>query len=149
MLIAHRLIRKKDRSPETPFDSITLDSGGRHRRRIRLTSDSGRDLLIDLHEAAFMHHGDALEVEGGLVEVRAAPEPLLEISAKNAPSLMRVAWHLGNRHTPAELTGGAIYIRPDHVLEHMAEGLGAKVKHVSRAFEPEAGAYEHGHDHHH
>ena len=94
-----------------------------------------------------MRHGDVLEVECGLIEVRAAPEPLLEIVANDAQGLSRVAWHLGNRHTAAELTDGAIYIQPDHVLEHMVEGLGAMVKHISRAFEPEAGAYDRGHDH--
>ncbi len=147
MLIANRLIRKRERGAEAPFDSLTLDSAGRYRRRIRAICDGGGEVLIDLPEASFMRHGDVLEVECGLIEVRAAPEPLLEIVANDAQGLSRVAWHLGNRHTAAELTDGAIYIQPDHVLEHMVEGLGAMVKHISRAFEPEAGAYDRGHDH--
>lgn len=147
MLVANRLIRKSERNAECAFDSITLDSGGRYHRRIRVTSDGGRDVMIDLKEASFMHHGDALEVEGGLIEVHATPEPLLEITANDALMLARLAWHLGNRHTAAELTNGAIYVQPDHVLEHMIEGLGATVRHVSRTFEPESGAYVHRHDH--
>ncbi len=147
MLIATRLIRKHDRGGETPRDSITLDSDGRHLRRARLTSDGGLAVLVDLADASFLQHGDALAVEGGVLEIRAAPEQLLEIIAPDALSLSRLAWHLGNRHTPAELTEGAIFIQPDHVLQEMAKGLGAEVRPVMRAFQPELGAYGHGHDH--
>jgi urease accessory protein len=147
MLIANRLIRKQNRTSEAPMDSVTLDSDSRYLRRARAVSDVGQAVLIDLHEATFLQDGDALAVEGGLIEVRAAPEELLEIKAQNALSLARLAWHLGNRHTPAEITADAIYIQPDHVLQHMAEGLGAAVTSVTRAFQPEMGAYGHGHDH--
>jgi urease accessory protein len=147
MLIANRLIRKQDRTSEVPVDSVTLDSDGRHLRRARAVSDGGQAVLIDLLEASFLQQGDALAVEGGLIEVRAAPEKLLEIKAQEALLLARLAWHLGNRHTPAEITADAIYIQPDHVLQHMAEGLGAAVTSVMRAFQPEMGAYGHGHEH--
>jgi urease accessory protein len=147
MFIANRLIRKQERSAETPIDSVTLDSDHRYLRRARAVLDSGQAILIDLHETSFLQQGDALAVDGGLVEVRAAPEELLEIKAQNALALTRIAWHLGNRHTPAELTADAIYIQPDHVLRHMAEGLGAAVVSIMRAFQPELGAYGHGHDH--
>jgi urease accessory protein len=147
MLIANRLIRKQDRSAEAPADFVTLDSDRRHVRRARAISDGGRALLIDLHEAIFLQPGDALAAEDGLIEVRAAPEELLEIRAQDALSLARLAWHLGNRHTPAELTADSIYIQPDHVLQRMAEGLGATVTSVTRAFQPEMGAYGHGHEH--
>jgi urease accessory protein len=147
MLIANRLIRKQDRTSEVPVDSVTLDSDGRHLRRARAVSDGGQAVLIDLLETSFLQQGDALAVEGGLIEVRAAPEKLLEIKAQEALLLARLAWHLGNRHTPAEITADAIYIQPDHVLQHMAEGLGAAVTSVMRAFQPEMGAYGHGHEH--
>jgi urease accessory protein len=145
MLAANRMIRKPDRGGETPIDSLTLDSDGRHVRRARVTSDGGRDILIDLAEAAFLHNGDALAVEGGVIEIRAAAEPLLEIKVTDALSLARLAWHLGNRHTAAELTPGAIFIQPDCVLKEMADGLGAAVTEVSRPFQPETGAYGHSH----
>lgn len=146
MLTASRLIRKADRSAEASFDTLTLDSDGRHLRRARVTSDGGRAVLIDLYEASFMQDGDALAVvEGGLIEIRAAPEQLLEIKTPDALSLARIAWHLGNRHTAVELTPEAIFIQPDHVLQQMAEDLGAGVRPVLRGFKPEAGAYGHAH----
>ena len=131
------------------LDSVTLDSDSRHVRRLRVTTGSGRAVMIDLAEATVLRHGDALAVEEGLIEIRAAPEPLLEITMPSAAGLARIAWHLGNRHTQAELTPEAIFIQPDHVLEHLAQHLGGTVRTVSRPFQPEAGAYGHGHGHDH
>jgi urease accessory protein len=89
--------------------------------------------------------GDALKLEdGSLVVVRAAPEKLLEITAENPLRLMTIAWHIGNRHTPAEITADAIYIADDHVLAEMIRGQGCAAKSVMRAFRPQKGAY---HDH--
>ncbi len=135
-------------------DSITLDRQSRYRRRVLLTTDSGRELLLDLPEATYLAHGDGLAVEGGAVLVKAAAEDLLEIHAHDALALATIAWHLGNRHTPAEITRGAIYIQPDHVLAELVEQLGAHVHRVRRPFEPEGGAYggkgplHSGHHHH-
>ena len=39
-----------------------------------------------------------------MVEVVAEPEPLAEIRAADPLALTRVAWHLGNRHLPTEMT---------------------------------------------
>jgi urease accessory protein len=149
MLVANALIRRRERDSSPALDVITLDSDGRARRRFRVTSDGGRDVLIDLAEASFLQEGDALETEAGLFEIRAAPEPLLEIRATDPLSLARLAWHLGNRHTAAELTEGALYIQPDHVLQELMTRLGAAVQPVSRPFNPEGGAYHHSHDHGH
>ncbi len=144
-----------------PLDTVTLDHDARSRRRFRATTDGGRDVLIDLAEALHLAHGDRLEVDGGFIEVRAAAELLLEIRAVNPLTLARIAWHLGNRHTAAEMTDGAIYIQPDHVLRDMVRGLGAETHDVTRPFDPEGGAYgghrsqqahghhDHGHAHHH
>ena len=132
-----------------------------------MTSDGGVEFLLDLPEATYLAHGDALLLDDGtLIVVAAAPEPLLEIRTHGPLELARIAWHIGNRHTPAEIVPGAIYIQPDHVLEEMVTGLGAHVHHVTRPFEPEGGAYggkgplhkghhhgghhhHHGHDHNH
>ena len=142
MLRASSIVRRADIGKRIAIDTITLDRAARHRRRIVLTTDRGHEFLLDLPEATYLGHGDALEIEGGgLVEVVAAAEALLEIHAHDALALARIAWHIGNRHTPAEIADGAIYIHPDHVLEEMVIGLGAHVHHVHRPFDPEGGAY--------
>jgi urease accessory protein len=151
---ATQLLRKADLKGRISVDTITLDRVSRYRRRIALTSDRGHEFLLDLPEATYMADGDGLVLESGvLMRVVAAAEPLLEIHAHDVAALARIAWHIGNRHTPAEVTASAIYIQPDHVLEEMVTGLGAHVHHVQRPFEPEGGAYggkgplEHGHHH--
>lgn len=130
-------------------DSVTLDYDSRHRRRIRLTTDGGAPLLLDLPKAVALGHGDGLRTEtGDWVAVWAAPEPLLEITADNPHHLLRLAWHIGNRHIPAQIEAGAIRIRPDHVIAEMIVGLGGHVREIRAPFQPEAGAYAgHGHAH--
>ncbi len=128
-------------------DRITLDHESRGRRRLAMTADGGLDFLLDLPRPANLSDGDALALEDGrLVEVRAADEELIEITAGTPLRLAKIAWHLGNRHTPAEVTEDAIYVVPDHVLVEMVRGLGGSTKPVKRPFRPEQGAY-HGHDH--
>jgi urease accessory protein len=152
---ATAVIRRAELAGRITVDTITLDRAARYRRRIAMTTDRGHELLLDLPEATYMADGDALQLEsGGLVRVRAAAEPLVEIRAPDPAALARIAWHIGNRHTPAEVTATAIYIQPDHVLEEMVVGLGARVHRIERPFEPEGGAYggrgplDDGHHHH-
>ena len=84
-----------------------------------------------------------------LIEVIAAPEPLVEIRGVDPHHLVRVAWHLGNRHLPVQLLGDRIRIRADHVIQDMIEGLGGHVEAIEAPFDPEAGAYAAGGHHHH
>lgn len=142
MLRASRVVRGADLGSRIASHSVTLDREARYRRRIAMTTDRGQAFLLDLPEATYLANGDALELSDGvLVEVLAAPEDLLEVHAHDPAALARIAWHIGNRHTPAEITPDAIYIKPDHVLAEMVEGLGAHVHRVRRPFEPEGGAY--------
>jgi len=138
---------------ETAADGVTLDFDARHRRRIRLTTDDGAHLLLDLPKAVAMAEGGGLRCDdGGWLAVHAAAEPLLDISCPDPRALARIAWHLGNRHLPAEIRDDGIRIRPDHVIEDMLRGLGAAVRPVDAPFQPEGGAYAGGgggHGHHH
>lgn len=135
----------------TARDTVTLDFDDRFRRRKLYVGEKGTELLLDLPEARVLRDGDGLLMEeGGVVLVRAAAEPLLEITAATPHHLLRLAWHLGNRHLPAQIEDGRILIRHDHVILEMLKGLGATVGEVLAPFDPEGGAYEgHGHGHHH
>jgi len=139
-------------------DVVTLDHDSRFRRRIALTGDKGTEFLLDLPEAVMLKDGDGLELDDGrVVMIRAAVEDLMEVTALDAHHLMRLAWHIGNRHLPAAILADRILLRPDHVIAAMLEGLGGTVTSVTAAFEPEGGAYSHGlgherehvHDHDH
>jgi len=129
------------------IDRVVLDADERHRRRIVLTGESGTKFLLDLAEVTALHGGDGLVLDdGAIVAVIAKPEPLVEIAAPDAAALARLAWHLGNRHTELQVAGDRLRMRRDRVLEDMLAGLGAHLTPVEAPFEPERGAYEHGHD---
>jgi urease accessory protein len=131
-------------------DRVRIDFDRRHRRRILLATDAGADLLIDLPEAHRLREGDGLRLEeGGIVRVLALPEPLLEIRAPSADALIRIAWHLGNRHLPVQLLPDRILIRADHVIADMISLLGGTATPIEAPFNPEAGAYAGGHHHRH
>jgi urease accessory protein len=130
-------------------DRIVLDADERHRRRVMLTGERGTKFLLDLPHATALRDGDGLVLEdGGIVRVVGKPEPLIEISAASPHELARLAWHIGNRHTDVQIVGEHLRIRRDHVLEDMLRGLGARLTPVDAAFDPEQGAYGHGHQHH-
>ncbi len=141
--------------PTEARDILTLGFDDRHRRRRRYTGERGLAFLLDLPEAAVLRDGDGLALEdGSIVKVRAAPEPLVEVTTGTPEALARLAWHLGNRHLPAEIGPGRILIRDDHVIVRMLEGLGATLRRVQAPFSPEGGAYEDhdrqpAHRHHH
>jgi urease accessory protein len=136
-------------------DTVVLGFDDRHRRRMAMTGTRGLEFLLDLEEAVALRGGDALVLDDGrLVEVVAAPEPLVEIRGADPQHLVRVAWHLGNRHLPTQIIGKGLRIRRDHVIEEMVRGLGARVIAIEAPFDPEGGAYSggghaaHGHDNH-
>lgn len=131
-------------------DRVLLDFDRRHRRRLLLHTEGGRDVLLDLPHAARLRDGDGLALDGGgVVRVCARPEPLLDIHAHDPAELVRIAWHLGNRHLPVQLLGARIRIRADHVIEEMVRALGGHVAAVEAPFDPEGGAYAGGHGHAH
>jgi urease accessory protein len=147
-----------------PADTVVLDFDDRHRRRMAMTGTQGLQFLLDLENAVALRGGDALVLDDNrLIEVVAAPEPLVEIRGADPQHLVRVAWHLGNRHLPTQIVAKGLRIRRDHVIEAMVKGLGARVIEIEAPFDPEGGAYagsghadaaqsrahDHGDHHHH
>ncbi len=127
----------------TAIASITLPFDDRHRRRYRYCDDDGEACLLDLPVATVIEDGDGLRLEdGGIIIVHAADEPVADIHGMDPAHTARLAWHIGNRHTPLQvLTDGDLRIHDDHVLVAMAEGLGAQVTRRMAPFTPEPGAY--------
>lgn len=132
-------------------DQIELTYQARFLRRRVLVTRSGAEVLVDLEQTTSLDHGGRLVAESGAeIEVIAAQEQLLEITA---PNLTPIAWHIGNRHTPCQIEDRRLLIEPDHVMAALMERLGAQVREVTEPFTPEGGAYghgrTHGHDHSH
>jgi urease accessory protein len=138
----------------TPANTVTLAHDARHLRRKLLHLADGSMAMLDLKEAVLFADGDMLLTdEGNYIRIVAEHEDLFEVTGRNRLHLMEIAWHLGNRHLPAQIAEDRILIGRDHVIRAMLEGLGASVRDVREAFQPVRGAYHahgghgHGHDH--
>jgi urease accessory protein len=141
-------VRKREDAGAAPVvDRVTLASDDRHRRRLVMTGEAGTRFLLDLPQAMMLRDGDGLVLDdGSIVRVVGKPEPLVEIMAPDEATRLRIAWHIGNRHVDVQIVGDRLRIRRDHVLEAMLRGLGATLTALEAPFDPEQGAYAHGHD---
>jgi len=129
------------------FDIVVLDADDRHVRRKRITLASGEDVLVDLVQAVQLADGDRLVLDDGReARVVAAEEALMEVRGRDTQHLLQLAWHIGNRHLPAEIDQDRILLRRDPVIRRMLEGLGAQTREITAPFQPEHGAY-HAHPH--
>ncbi|MGE3404787.1 MAG: urease accessory protein UreE [Vicinamibacterales bacterium] len=135
---------------ERRADTVSLDWDLRSRRRMVMHGQGGMRFLLDLPAASALRDGDGLVLEDGrVVAVAAKPEALMELRARDRAQLVRIAWHLGNRHLPVQLAGEVLRIRADAVIADMVRGLGGEVVELSAPFDPEGGAYGHGQVHGH
>ncbi|MCG6882436.1 MAG: urease accessory protein UreE [Silicimonas sp.] len=143
--VAHSLRAAGDWSEAADRCVLTYDD--RFLRRKRLTGEGGLSFVCDLEKTTSLNAGEAFELtDGRFVEIAAAAEPLYRVTG---PDLARLAWHVGNRHTPCQIEAGALLIQRDKVIGHMLEHLGAKLVEVEEPFTPEGGAYGHGRTHSH
>jgi urease accessory protein len=161
---AIRVLAPGDRQGRAIADTLILDCAQRSAQKVSVTGVKGLTVDIDLHAPARLRTDDLLELDdGALVEVVAAPEPLIEARAADVSALARLAWHLGDRHVPVQMLPNRIRVQRDAAIETLLKGQGAKVTAIEAPFEPEGGAYEashahghgghdhehHDHDHHH
>jgi urease accessory protein len=142
-------------------DTVILDHAQRSAAQGTVVSVKGVTIDVDLHGPVRLRTDDLLQLENGdLVEVVAAPEPLIEVRAADVAVLARLAWHLGDRHIQVELLPNRIRAKREAAAETLLTSLGAKVTLIEAPFEPEGGAYalargqahhhdHHGHDHSH
>lgn len=137
-------------NPAPDSDVVELDYDERHRRRISMQTTSGKKFLLDLPKAVQLTDGDGLALsDGSTVLVKARPERVIDVRASDATHLVRIAWHLGNRHLPTQILGDSIRVRYDHVILELLQGLGSDTEVHDAPFHPERGAYAHGRGHRH
>lgn len=134
-----------------PSAYLTLPLDQRLKGRLRAQLEDGREIGLFLARGPIMRGGDLLQcVDGTVVQVKAAEEPVSVVIAEDAHLLARACYHLGNRHTPLQILNGELRYQHDHVLDQMLHKLGLQVNCARLPFEPEPGAYgEHGSDHSH
>ncbi len=129
--------------------TLALIAEDRVRSRHHFESD-GQSFSLQLPRGTVLYHHDLLKAESGeLVQIIAKPEPVITVTAKTPLSLLKAAYHLGNRHVPLEVTETYLRLAPDAVLQSMLEQLGAQVIEEMLPFQPEMGAYSHAQSHDH
>nr|WP_217344516.1 urease accessory protein UreE [Noviherbaspirillum sp. L7-7A]MBV0878671.1 urease accessory protein UreE [Noviherbaspirillum sp. L7-7A] len=146
MLTLHTRINQADQIA----GDLTLPYELREKSRLCATLASGEDVAIFTARGTVLRDGDLLRGDDGrVVRIVAAAEATYRVDCPTPRDLLRCAFHLGNRHTQAQVGDGFLRIRQDRVLKEMLEGLGATVTAEDAPFEPESGAYGGGHGHHH
>ena len=152
---ATRVLPAAERRDAAVVDTLILPYAQRQAQKGFLFGAKGTCVELDLPEAVRLRTDDALVLDdGGLVEVVAEPEPLIEARAADLPALARLAWHLGDRHVPVQMLERRLRLKRDPAIEALLESLGAKIVAIEAPFEPEGGAYaasaddHHHHEHH-
>lgn len=137
-------------SVQPRFDAeLLLPFELRQKSRLRTTVSGGEEIGLFLDRGTVLRDGDCLQADDGrIVRVVAAAEDLLEVRGVDPLALARAAYHLGNRHAPAQVGDSWLRIAADDVLAGMLRGIGAEVTPIRAPFEPEAGAYVAGHHAH-
>jgi len=156
---ATSVLRVAERQNTPVVDTLILPYAQRQAQKGFLFGVKGTCVELDFAEAVRLRTDDALLLDtGGVVEVVAEPEPLIEARAADLASLARLAWHLGDRHVPVQIMERKLRLKRDPAIEALLQGLGAKLVAIDAPFEPEGGAYDahagghdhaHDHDHHH
>ena len=145
MQIAQQIIHNVNY--ETACAYVTLDYEGRFLRRKRLVTNTGEPFLVELRETVSLSSTDGFLLDDNrVIAIKAKPETLLKVKHLNLP---RIAWHIGNRHTPCQVECDHLLIQEDHVMEDLLNLLGADIEKLQAPFIPEGGAYGHGRTHSH
>ena len=156
---ATRVLTPAERNDAPVADTLIMPHVQRQAQKGFLFGVKGTCVELDFAEPVRLRTDDALVLDdGGLIEIVAEPEPLIEARAADLPALARLAWHLGDRHVPVQVLERRLRLKPDPTIETLLQSLGAKVVLIDAPFEPEGGAYDaqpgdhahdHGHDHGH
>ena len=146
---ATRVLPASERRDGAVIDTLILPYAQRQAQKGFLFGVKGTCVELDFAEPVRLRTDDALVLEeGGLIEIVAEPEPLIEARAADLAGLARLAWHLGDRHVPIQVLANRIRMRRDAALEAMLAALGARLAAIEAPFDPEGGAYTHAsHDH--
>jgi len=131
------------------YTRVTLSHEQRERGRLKLEGENGEEIRVFLDRGKPLLVGEFLRSEcGKTIEIVGAVESVAHASCDDWEAFAKACYHLGNRHTKVQVGQCWLRIKPDHVLEDMLHLLGLVVSHEEAVFNPESGAYSHGHHSH-
>ena len=127
------------------FLKLTLSSDQRRVFRGKRISDCNQELQLQLPREGKLNDGDILLTNHEMifVQIIAQKENLIEITAKTNLELIKVAYHLGNRHVEIEINENILFIKSDYIIEELLKNFNVVFLKVEKKFFPELGAFHH------
>ena len=125
------------------FLKLTLSSDQRRIFRGKRKSDCNKELHLQLPREGNLNDGDILITnhENLFIQVIAKKENLIEITAKSDLELIKVAYHLGNRHMEIEINENILLTKYDYIIEELLKNFEVIFIKVEKKFFPEIGAF--------
>lgn len=106
------------------IDRVKLTADNRLKQIIRLVSDSGVEIGINL-DGKHLHDGDVLaENENNVFVVEFLPQKVLVIKPIDIMQMGFVAHSIGNKHIPVVFESGAMIIEDDYLIVDWLKEVG-------------------------
>jgi len=125
---------------DTPLPSslpelLVLTWEERSKTHQRVTTRAGREIGIRLPTGSQLLPGTILYVGDDFhVEVTAACEDVWLVQTPDVRTLLRVAYEIGNRHFPIDISDASVAVLYDHTLEELWRRLGIVAQRVRQPF---------------
>ena len=125
------------------FLKLTLNSDQRRVLRGKRKSDCNQELHLQLPRNGKLNDGDILLTnhKNLFVQIIAQKEDLIEITTNKDFELIKVAYHLGNRHVEIEINENILLTKNDYIIEALLKNFDVKFKKIKKKFLPEIGAF--------
>ncbi len=135
----------KDKPLKGSFLKLTLNSDERRILRAKRITDCNQEVILQLPREGRLNDGDILITNQSdfFVEIIAKKENLLEIRSDSIFEVIKVAYHLGNRHVEVEIDKDLLLTKSDHIIKNMLENFNVNVIKTNKKFFPETGAHNH------
>ena len=150
MPLVTKILRAGEARPERAVGTLILNFDQRQTKQGFFFTGTGACIEFAFAEPPALATDDMLVLDdGGLIEIVADAESVIEARIADPAALARVAWLLGNRHQPVQIFPNRMRMRPNAEIEAMLAGFGIKTTALSAPFEPDGGLATAAHDHHH
>lgn len=114
---------------------VELDWDELNKRILRKRTSGGKDVAIALEDPNPLKVGDVLYEDSTVqVVVRTKKEKVYVIFPDSFTQMGKMAFELGNRHTPCLISNEEIVVRFDQTLERLFEEVGVDFELTERRF---------------
>lgn len=104
MQLIDHVVKAEAQQAQHVADTVALTWEARQKSRQRLRTAQGREVALVLPTGTRLQAGDLLPTAEGYIAVELAPEDVLCITPQSLREAAFVAYQIGNRHLPLEIT---------------------------------------------